>query len=177
MNIEQPELTEIRSNLIFLDWYFNNTANILVDDEKQKIFATLTHSVLEDHHCFMRIVLYIANTRSTDRQEIFYKTIIHFISTMFPEIIMANLELFVKLGKKDDVLYFVQCPGISQRVSTWIKHKAKEDTDFCMLLDGTLIGTHINRIIRYKPKFGKTKKWDIFVYKILDDPSFNGITL
>ena len=167
----------ISDNLVFLEWYFKGEKNLLSDAEKQRIFSFMTYSSIEDPYCFLRIMLYIANTRRTDEQEIFYKIVIHFLGTMYPEIVMANLELFIKLGKKDDVLYFLQCPGITARVSTWIKHKAKEDPDFNMLLDGKLIGKKINRVVRYKPKLTKNSKWDVFLYKILDDPNFNGITI
>lgn len=165
----------ISDNLIFLEWYFNGDINLLNDSEKQRIFSFLTYSILEDPHCFLRIMLYIANTRKTDKEEIFYKIVIHFLGTMFPELVLANMELFIKLGKKDDVLYFLQCPGITERVITWIKHKAKKDSDFNILLDGKIIGKKINRVIRYKPKLKKDCKWDIFLFKILDDPTFNGL--
>lgn len=167
----------ISDNLVFLEWYFKGQKNVLDDNEKQRIFSFMTYSSIEDPYCFLRIMLYIANTRHTDEQEIFYKIVIHFLGTMYPEIVMANLELFIKLGKKDDVLYFLQCPGITARVSTWIKHKAKEDPDFNMLLDGKLIGKKINRVVRYKPKLTKNSTWDVFLYKILDEPVFNGIII
>jgi len=178
IEIQENTNNIISDNLIFLNWYFKEqNIDILHDNEKQRIFSFLTYSMLEDPYCFLRIMLYIANTRKTDKQEILYKIIIHFLGTMFPEIVMANLELFIKLGKKDDVLYFLQCPGITERVITWIKHKAKEDMDFKILLDGKMIGTKIKRVIRYKPKLTKDSKWDIFLFKILDDTTFNGITV
>lgn len=167
----------ISDNLIFLEWYFRGDSNMQDDREKQRVFSFLTYSILEDPYCFLRIVLYIANTRHTDKQEIFYKTIIHFLGAMFPEIIMANLDLFINCGKKDDVLYFMQCQGITERVITWIKHKAREDQDFAILLNGKLIGKPINRTIYYKPKFSKNFKWSVFLTKILDEPFFNGITI
>lgn len=167
----------INANLLFIDWYFRGEGNILDEREKQRIFNFMTYAMIEDPHCFMRIVLYIANTRVTDKQEIFYKIIIHFMGTMFPEIIMNNIELLTKLGKKDDVLYFVQCPGISARVITWIKHISKQDPDFNTLLNGKMIGSKIERVIRYRPKFGKDYKWNVFLFKILDEPKLNGILI
>lgn len=176
-NIADDSKHVISDNLIFLEWYFNGDSVMFNDTEKQRIFSFMTYSTLEDMHCFLRIMLYIANTRKTDRQEIFYKVVIHFLGTMYPEIIMANLELFINLGKKDDVLYFLQCQGITERVITWIKHKAKEDPDFSILLDGKMIGSKINRKVYYKPKLAKNSKWNVFLFKILDDPTFNGITI
>lgn len=167
----------ISDNIVFLEWYFRANKDITSDEEKQRVFSFLTTSMLEDPYCFMRIMLYIANTRRTDEQEIAYKVVTHFLGTMFPELIMANLELFTRLGKKDDVLYFLQVPAISQRVATWIKHKAKEDQDFALLLDGKMIGKPIKRVAYYKPKFKKDNKMSVLLEKILDDPAFNGITI
>jgi hypothetical protein len=164
-------------NVILLEWYFRSSKLILNDEEKQKVFSFMTYASIEDPYCFMRILLYIANTRHTDDQEISYKIIIHFLGTMFPEFAMANLDLFITHGKKDDVLYFMQCPNIAERVISFIKHKSHTDDDFKILLDGNLINRKINRHVYYKPKFGKNKKWDVFLFKILDDPAFNGITL
>jgi len=176
-NVKDDSKHVISDNLVFLEWYFKGDNVMFNDTEKQRIFSFMTYSTLEDMHCFLRIMLYIANTRMTDRQEIFYKIVIHFLGTMYPEIIMANLELFVNLGKKDDVLYFLQCQGITERVVTWIKHKSKEDPDFSVLLDGKMIGGKINRTVYYKPKLKRKSKWDVFLFKILDDPTFNGITI
>jgi hypothetical protein len=173
----QTEKRTISDNIIFLEWYFKGDMNLLNDNEKQRIFSFMTYATIEDPYCFLRIMLYIANTRRTDIQEIFYKVVIHFLGTMYPEVVMANLELFIKLGKKDDVLYFLQCQGITERVITWIKHKAKEDSDFQTLLDGKMIGRKIQRKVYYKPKLTKYHTWDKFLYKILDDATFNGITL
>ena len=167
----------LNHNANFIAWYFSKKSTILDEKSKQMIFANLTQAMLEDPYCFMRIMLYIANIRSTDREEIFYKIIVHYLGTMFPEIMLANIELLTKLGKKDDVLYFLQCPNITARVMTWIKHKAKMDTDFAKLMEGTLIGNPIKRVARYRPKLSKNNKWDVFIYKILDDAAFNGITL
>jgi hypothetical protein len=177
IQMEDKERHTISDNIIFLEWYFKGDMNLLNDNEKQRIFSFMTYATLEDPYCFLRIMLYIANTRRTDRQEIFYKIVIHFLGTMYPEVVMANLELFIKLGKKDDVLYFLQCQGITERVITWIKHKAKEDKDFQTLLDGKMIGLKIDRKVYYKPKLTKYHTWDKFLYKILDDATFNGITL
>lgn len=164
-------------NVELLKWYFTKNKHILTDEEKQKIFSILSYSVLEEPYIFMRILLYIANSRRSNEEEIAYKVLIHFLGTMFPEMCFANLDLFMKLGKKDDILYFMQCNNITQRVVTYINHKAKEDDEFKILLDGKVIGMPIDRQVRYKPKLKKGHRWDVFLMKILDDPLFNGITL
>lgn len=171
------EKKHIKDNITLLNWYFKYNVNITQDQEKEKLFSILTLAITEDPYIFIRIMLYIANTRKTDKQEIQYKLLIHFIASMFPELTMANLDLFINLGKKDDILYFLQTPNITERVITWIKHKAKLDNDYNILLNGTMINKNINRIIYYRPKLNKKSKWNIFLFKILDDPNFNGITI
>ena len=145
---------------------------------QHKLCCREVASILEEPYIFMRILLYVSNTRRSNEEELAYKILIHFLGTMFPEMAIANLDLFVSLGKKDDILYFMQCSNITQRVITYINHKAKTDEDFKTLLDGKVIGLPINRLVRYKPKLGrKHHRWDIFLMKILDDPTFNGITI
>jgi hypothetical protein len=177
MTKENDGKRSLAFNVKVLDWYFNTREFILNDSEKDKIFSLMTYASIEDPYCFMRVLLYIANTRRTDREEIAYKIMVHFLATMFPEFVMANLDLFTGLGRKDDVLYFMQCSSISERVASWIKHMSKTDDDFKMLMEGSVIGKNIERKIRYRPKFGKNRKWDVFLFKILDDPTLNGITL
>lgn len=168
---------EIKYNMLLLKWYFLKNKNIISDQEKEKSFAYMTYAIAEDPYCFMRILLYIANTRKTDEQELTYKILIHFLGTMFADATMANLDLILSLGKKDDIIYFLQCPNIAKRISTFINHKSKEDPDYLILIDGKLINKKIERKVYYKPKFSKNSKWDLFLYKILDEPNFNGITL
>lgn len=176
---EQPiqESISIIYNIELLKWYFETHKDINGDDDKQRIFSIFSYSMIEEPYIFMRILLYIANTRHTDEQEIAFKTLVIFLGTMFPELCMANLDLFMKLGKKDDILFFMQCPNISARVIKYVKHKVKEDADFQILLDGTIIDKPIKRIVRYKPKMKKGHSWSVFLNKILDDPAFNGITI
>lgn len=164
-------------NIELLKWYFQRGKHVLQDEEKQKIFSILSYSVLEEPYIFMRIMLYIANARRSNEEEISYKILVHFLGTMFPEMCMANLDMFMSLGKKDDILYFMQCSNITQRVITYINHKAKIDDEFKTLLEGSVIGMPIDRQVRYKPKLKRGHKWDVFLMKILDDPLFNGITL
>lgn len=164
-------------NVELLKWYFSKGKHILTDLEKQKIFSIFSYSMLEDPYIFMRVILYIANTRRSNEEEIAYKILVHFLGTMFPEICMANLDLFMKLGKKDDILYFMQCNNITQRVVTYINHKAKQDDDFKILLNGEVIGMPVDRQVRYRPKMKKGHRWDVFLIKILDDVTFNGITI
>jgi hypothetical protein len=165
-------------NVELLKWYFTRGKAITSEEEKQKAFSILSYSVLEDPYIFMRIMLYVANARRSDEEELSFKLLVIFIGTMFPEMAMANLDLFMKLGKKDDILYFIQCPNIAPRVIKYIKHKAKMDEEFNILLNGEVIGIPIDRQVRYKPKMKlKNHRWDIFLFKILDDALFNGITL
>lgn len=167
----------IKHNIYFLHWFFlrNRIKHVYDDDEKQFIFATLTNAMYEDSHCFMRIVLYIANIRKTDIQEIGYKAILHFIATTNSELIFNNIDLIIKFGKKDDVLYLLQSPNIAEWAKKYIQHLAQTDDDYKQLLNGQLINKPIERKVRYKPKLRKKDKLSILLEKILQDPIFNGI--
>ena len=175
MNEEKKIITH---NIDLLKWYFLNEMCTDIKEEQRKAFNIMALAISEDPAIFMRIMLYIANTRKTVEQELSYKIMIHFICSMNPDWTMANIQLLINLGKKDDVLYFLQSPILTKRVLTWTNHKAKEDIEFKTMIEtGQLINTPIKRIIKYKPKLGKNYKWSIFLFKILDDPNFNGITL
>mgnify|MGYP000923339012 FL=1 len=82
-------------NIELLKWYFQRGKDILNDTEKQKVFSILSYAVLEDPFIFMRIMLYVANARRSNEEELCYKILIHFLGTMFPEMCMANLDLFI----------------------------------------------------------------------------------
>lgn len=174
--IEEEVKRTITFNIDFLSWYFTKNKNIISDEQKQLAFSLMTQASMEDPACFMRIILYIANTRSTDEEELAYKMVLHFICVMYPDWVIANTELIIGLGKKDDVLYLLQAPNMAEKAMKWIKHKMREDDDFKSLEDGKLIGTPINRRVRYKPRLGRNSKWTTFLFKILDDPTFNGIS-
>lgn len=174
MNEENNIITH---NVNLLNWYFQRNKNITSDEEKQKLFSIMSLALVEDPMCFIRIFLYIANTRQRDEEEIAYKIMIHFLGIMIPECVMANIDLFINLGKKDDILYFLQCPSLSDRVFTYIRHKTKSDSDFIKLTQGELIKKPIKRRIYYRPKLFKQNTWSVFLNKILDDPTFNGITV
>lgn len=179
--INKDEINEhkhtIAYNVDLMKWYFTKNKNIISDDEKDKVFHLMSYAFLEDHYCFMRLMLYIANTRKTDEQEISYKIMIHFLSILFPDITLANIDMFLTLGKKDDVLYFLQCANISANVLRYINHKAKTDSDFKILLNGKMIKKKIERKIKYKPDFKSNTTWNDFMFNLLDDPIFNGVTL
>lgn len=163
-------------NILLLNVFFKNKSTNLSENDKEYIFGICSKAILEDPKIFMRILLYFANIRKGVIQEFFYKTLLIFLGTTFPEILMANIELIIKLGKKDDVLYIMQCPNLTEKIITYVKHKAKsDDEDFKTLLSGNTSKSKIKRIVRYLPKFKKENKWDIFLYKILDDANFNGI--
>ncbi len=176
-NTEGIEQHVITYNVDLLVWYFTKNKNITSDIEKQKVFGILSYALLEDPHCFMRIVLYIANTRKTDEEELSYKILIHLLGSVTPEIILANLELFLKFGKKDDILYFIQIPSITERIIKYVKHIVKTDSDYEKLQMGTLINAPINRVVSYKPKMKLDNTWTLFLNQILDDPIFNGIII
>lgn len=163
-------------NVLFFKWYFSpREKHLLNDSEKEMIFNLMSCAALEDIYIFTRFVLYIANTRKSDVQEILYKIICHFLGTMWPDFVIANLYHFIRLGKKDDILYFLQIPGMSAKVATWIKHEARSDDDFKILLEGTVIGKPPKRVIRYKPKLKSKDTWSPFLFKLIDDPIYNGI--
>ena len=86
---------------------------------------------------------------------------------------MVNIELFITLAKKDDLLYLM--PNMHVQITRYIKHKVKEDEEYKKLLNGELTNNSINRICRYKPKKSKTYKWSYFLLKLISDTNLNGI--
>lgn len=172
-------------NINLLQWYFTKDVK-----DTEYTFQLLTMASMEEPYCFMRILLYIANTRHTDLDEKKYHTILHFMCIMYPEWIMSNLDLLTNLGEKYDALYIIQSKVLTDRCITWIKHKAKSDSFYEKLLsdvtsdeynisDVTYLDYLRKRklIVLYKPKFGKNYKWSTFLEKILNDSTFNGITI
>lgn len=163
-------------NVLLFKWYFKSKKNPLLDKEKELIFNLMSGAAMEDIYIFTRFMLYIANTRKGDVQELLYKIMCHFLGTMWPDFVIANLHHFTRLGKKDDVLFFLQIPGMSAKVANWIKHEAKSDSDFQKLMEGNVIGSNIDRQIYYKPKLKlKSHKWEPFLMKLVQDPIYNGI--
>lgn len=160
-----------------LDWYFkeNKVKQVYNENEKERIFAIFSNAAYEDPFVFMRIVLYIANTRTKDSQEIAYKTILHFLAILLPQFILNNLDLILEFGYKNDVLFLLQAPNLQQRVIKYIESKAKTDDDFKILLDGKLINKNRHRKIFYKPKLNYKNGIVKLLEKILDDPNMNGI--
>lgn len=160
-------------NVQLWKWYFTYSKNVLNDKEKDKLFSLLVSASGEDIKLFMRFFLYVANTRNTDK-EIEYKIICHFISMMYPDMLMLNIEHLIRLGKKDDILYLM--PNMADKIMRWLKVKIKEDESFkAFTEEGKMIGDSINRVVRYKPKMTKNYKWSFFLDKIISDPIFNGI--
>jgi len=163
-------------NLQFVEWYFN-TSKVILDlkneHNKDKILNIFTLAIGEDPYAFTRFVLWIANTRKNSYQEIVYNAICHYIAIFWPHFLAANLHLFMQIGRKDDILYFLKVPQIQQKIYTWIKIQAKDDKDFQHLIEnGTIIGKRSKIKIRYKPV---KKDYVTFLDKVLDDPNFNGI--
>lgn len=161
-------------NLQLWKWYFTYDKNLMNDSEKDKLFAIMVSSSGEDIKLFMRFFLYVANTRNFYK-EVEYKTMCHFISLMYPDMLMANIELVVKLGKKDDILYLM--PNLHAQVLKWVRHKIKNgDTELAtMVEEGKPIGDKIKRVCRYKPKETKNYKWTYFFEKLAMDHQLNGI--
>lgn len=160
-------------NVQLWKWYFTYEKDLINDTEKDKLFGIMVSASGEDIKLFMRFFLYVANTRNF-YQEIAYKTMCHFISLMYPDMLMLNLELMIKLGKKDDILYLM--PNLHVQLLRWLKHKVKEDADFQYLMEeGKQIGKPINRVCRYKPKTTKNYKWTYFFEKLASDHNLNGI--
>jgi len=164
----------ITQNIELLKWYFDKNKNILKDIEKEKIFNLLSACIYEDPLVFFRIFLFIANTRKTDEQEIVFKTIVHFVGILVPEVVMANIEKFIQFGSKTDVLYYIKVPALTKRIVTWVNHKSKTDKDFKTLYNGTLIDTKITKQISYNLE---KNNYVLLLEKILDDSLFNGIQL
>lgn len=164
-------------NVLLFKWYFKTKQKPSLDDkEKQLIFDLMSCAALEDIYIFTRFVLYIANTRKTDAEELLYKIICHFLGTMWPDFVIANLHHFTRLGKKDDVLSFLSIPGLSAKIAVWIKSESKSDPDFQTLMNGTVIGGKIKRQAYYKPKLNSKNIWEPFLMKLISDPIYNGIT-
>ena len=177
-NIEEQEQQRVIAyNVDLLQWYFTKNKHIISDQEKDRLFSIMSYAMMEDTHCFMRVLLYIANTRVRDEEEIAYKILLHFLGVMSPEIVMANIDMLLTFGRKDDILYLLQCTNITDRILTFLKHKAKEDPDFATLMEGTQIKKPSKRVAYYRPKFNKDNTWSVFLTKLLDDPKFNGISL
>ena len=174
METIEEEKIIITENVDLLKWYFKKNKNILDDKEKEKLFNLLSASIYEDPLVFFRIFLYIVNTRKTNEQEICFKIMIHFIGILVPEVVMANLQKFIDFGSKSDVLYYIKVPALTKRIVTWVNHKSKEDNDFKILYEGTLITQKIKRKIKYTLE---NKNYISLLEKILDDSEFNGIQI
>lgn len=165
-------------NMNFLAWYFTKDLK-----DKEYAFQILTMASMEEPYCFMRILLYIANTRISDEK---YHTILHFMCVMYPEWIMSNLDLITSIGDKSDVIYVINSKILTERATTWIKHKSKTDDYYKEMLSKVLndktdtkyiVNKTRKMVVLYKPKFGKKYKWSVFLEKILSDSTFNGITI
>ena len=142
------------------------------DNHTENMLGIMTAAASEDMKLFMRFFLYVANTRNK-YTELHYRFMCHFLGTFFKDVVYANIELIIRLGKKNDVLYFT--PALPKEMMKWVKHKAKIDDDYKVLLEGKQIETPIERKVYYKPKYTKNYKWQFFFEKIAGDPTFNGI--
>lgn len=167
----------ITENIEFLKWYLDKTDDNYEiskdEDENEKLFFFLSTCVYEDPFVFFRIVLYIANTRNTPSQELIYRQILHFLSTLTPQYILANLDLLIEFGYKNDILFLLSSSNIQKRVIKYINHVAKNDNDFKLLLDGKLIDKERKKLISYNILEDPIK----LLETILDDNTFNGISM
>jgi len=165
----------IKFNTSVLNWYLNEDKVKQIHDDKyrEKIYSLFTNAAYEDPLVFMRIVLYIANTRTKDDEIIGYKSLLHFLGILLPQFVLNNIDLILKLGNKNDVLYFLSIPNIQKRIIKFIEYKSKYDSDYKDLLNGNVIKTKINRVIKYN----KENNVVTLLQNILDDPNFNGINV
>lgn len=161
---------QIIYNLLFLELYKDKSKiEEYIKNENDVLFNILSMAYMEDIFIFFRILLYIANNRKNDVDEVFYKIIIQFIASMNSDVIMANIDIFLKNGKYADVLYYLQCPSLTKKINTYIKSKSNNNKIFKKLLKGKIPKEKIKRI-----KFKKTNTKDLLI-EILDCVNFNGI--
>lgn len=172
--MQEQERKVIFWNVQLWKWYFTYEKNLMSDVEKDKLFAIMVSASGEDIKLFMRFFLYVANSRNF-YQEVAYKTMCHFISLMYPDMLMANIELLITLGKKDDILYLM--PNLSASILKWLRHKVKMgDTQYSIMVEeGKQIGDSVKRVCRYKPQKTKNYKWTYFFEKLAMDHHLNGI--
>lgn len=166
------EQKKIIWNVELWKWYFNESHPLINDEDKSKTYDILTLASSEDIKLFTRFVMYVANTRNKYK-EIEYKTLCYFLSLLYPDFTIANIDILLKLGKKSDVLYYM--PSMPERMMSWIKHKSLEDKDFEILISGEYKHFKIDRKVRYKPLKTKDYKWSFFFEKLASDPIYNGL--
>ena len=164
-------------NLEFLKWYLeikpeDFELEYKSEEKSKELFYLFTNCVYEDPFIFLRLILYIANTRTELYQEFIYKTVLHFIGVLVPQYLLSNLDMIIEFGYKNDVLYLLSTPNIQNRIIKYVEHKSKEDKDFKILLNGTMLDKIRNIVCKYK-----TKEPITLLENILDDPLFNGISV
>lgn len=167
-------------NVQLWKWYFfHNNMGLATEQERDQAFNIMTMAAGEDIRLFARFLMYSANTRNKDR-ELEYKTMCHFLGLMHPDFAIANIELFVSMGKKSDALFFM--PSMPEKISRWINYKAKYDDEYNKMVTAepetvgeVLASFKIDRRVRYRPKATKNYKWEYFFLKLAGDPIFNGI--
>lgn len=167
-------------NVQLWKWYFYyDKKGLGPESEREKAFTIMTMAADEDIRLFGRFVMYAANTRGRG-SELEYKTLCHFLGLMHPDFALANMDLFLSMGKKSDVLYFM--PAMPERISKWVTFKSKYDTDLERLkaggddFRGLMDSFAIDRRVRYRPKATKSYRWEFFFEKLASDPTLNGIT-
>lgn len=165
-------LTTITENIEVLKWFYSEEKE-LTEDEKSSIFVTLSLAYAEDAHAFLRVFKYMTNKRKGSLQEQRYRVIIHFLSVMIPNIVMANLEDFIQLGYKNDVIYYAMTPSLTKHILKYVNHKARMDKDFKSLIDtGKMMNVSNPPSIDFDLIDNDYVK---LMENILDEPAFNNI--
>jgi len=161
----------ITENLELLKWFYNEEKIITDDEEKNNIFILLSLCYSEDPHVFLRIFKYIINKRNNPIQEEKYRIIIHFLCIMIPNILIANMDDFIDLGFKNDVIYYAKCESFTKHILKYVNYKAKTDKDFKQLItDGKLLSNNKKINIEFNLE---NNNYIELLEKILDEPIFN----
>lgn len=178
--METSNKKQIIENTELLKLYLNKTEDgdrttyfdLENSDDIDDIFYLFSNSLYEDPYVFYRILLYIANNRNNPSQELFYKSLLHFVATLAPQFILSNIDILLKFGYKNDILYLLLSQNIQSRVIKYVDHLAKNDNDFKTLKSGNLL----KKTKSVKVSYNEADVVKLLT-KILDDPIFNGISI
>lgn len=174
---ENKEQKKIVHNLDFLKWYLETKPEDFEleyksEEKTKELFLLFTECIYEDPFVFMRLILYIANTRTEVYQEFIYKTLLHYIGILSPQFVLSNIDMLINFGYKSDILYLLSVPNIQKRIIKYIEHKSKVVNEFKTLLEGKMIEKIRTNICTYEIKNPVS-----LLETILDDASLNGISI
>ena len=147
---------EIYWNLELVRWIGGN--KII----EENIFNMLLLAYNENDKIFMRILMYLTYSASNKFNN--YKLyMIHFLNIMYPDKVIINFDKLINADS--DVLNYLCHENFHQVAKNYIKvNNLTSDL------------SHKKKIVvYYLPKYNKKYKWSTFLFKILDDPTFNGI--